>query len=120
MAKKSKQQFETFTGPGNRIPHAVLDGLAFVGASDRAKSFLFALIRQHNGVNNGRLQLTDKWLAKQGYPSAGMNIKSRAELIDRGLIVQTKWGGLNSGCNWFAVTWLPISSFIGLDITAST
>ena len=120
MSKKSKPPYETFTGGGNRIPHAVLDSQAFIGANDRAKALLFALIRQHNGLNNGRLQLTDKWLAKQGYPSAGMNIKSRAELIERGLIVQTKWGGLNSGCNWYAVTWLPISNFVGLDISAST
>ena len=121
MAKsKTKQAFENFTGAGNRIPHAVLDSRAFTGATDRAKSFLFALIRQHNGRNNGRLQLTGEWLAKHGYPSAGMNIKSRAELIERGLIVQTKLGGLNSGCNWFALTWLPISNFVGLEISAST
>ena len=120
MAKKSKQQFEAFTGAGNRIPHAMLDSLAFTGASDRAKAFLFALIRQHNGLNNGRLQLTDKWLAKQGYPSAGMNNKSRTELLVRSLIVQTRQGGLNGGCSWYALTWLPISNFVGLDISAST
>lgn len=120
MAKKHKQPFENFTGAGNRIPHAMLDSLAFTGASDRAKAFLFALIRQHNGVNNGRLQLTGDWLSKHGFPSAGMNIKSRNELIERGLIIQTRMGGLNSGCNWFALTWLPITSFIGMDISAST
>lgn len=119
MAKKTKQQFETFTGAGNRIPHAMLDSLAFTGASDRAKAFLFALIRQHNGVNNGRLQLTGDWLAEQGYPSAGMNIKSRKELIERGLIVQTRQGGLNAGSSWYALAWLPINNFVGLDISAN-
>lgn len=120
MAKKPKQQFENFTGNFSRIPWLVQDSLAFTGLSDRAKAFVFALMRQHDGKNNGRLQLTDKWLAKQGYPSAGMNLKSRKELIERCLIVQTKWGGLNGGCSWFAVTWLPISNFVGLDISAST
>jgi hypothetical protein len=119
MAKKSRPPFENFTGAGNRIPHALLDSLAFAGASDRAKAFLYALIRQHNGLNNGRLQLTDKWLAMQGYPSAGMNNKSRAELIERSLIVQTRQGGLNGGCSWYALTWLPISNFVGLDISAT-
>lgn len=77
-------------------------------------------MRQLNGSNNGRLQLTDKWLAEHGWLSVGTNIKTRAELIERGLIVQTRWGGLNGGCNWYAVTWLPISNFVGLDIQAST
>ena len=117
---KSKRPPEAVNGAYTAVPHRVLDSQAFIGASDRAKALLFPLMRQHNGLNNGRLQLTDKWLAKQGYPSAGMNLKAREELIERGLIVQTRRGGLNSGCNWYALTWLPISNFVGLDITAST
>lgn len=116
---KSKKPPESVNGAYTAVPHRVLDSVAFIGASDRAKSFLFALIRQHNGSNNGRFQLTDKWLAKQGWSSADMNIKARAELIERGLIVQTKLGGLNIGANWFALTWLPMTNFVGLDIAAS-
>lgn len=119
MAKKHIKAPESFTGAYSRIPHSVLDGQAFIGATDRAKSLLFALMRQHNGSNNGRMQLTDKWLKAHGWPSVGMNVKAWAELIERGLIVQTKRGGLNSGCNWFALTWLPITNFTGLDITGS-
>jgi len=116
---KSKKPLEAVNGAYTAVPHRVLDSAAFIGSSDRAKSFLFALIRQHNGCNNGRFQLTDKWLAKQGWPSADMNIKARAELIERGLIIQTKLGGLNIGANLFALTWLPMTNFVGLDITAS-
>lgn len=116
---KAKKPSESVNGAYTAVPHRVLDSAAFIGASDRAKSLLFALIRQHNGSNNGRFQLTDRWLAKQGWPSKGLNAQSREELIARGLIVQTRWGGLNSGCNWYALTWLPISNFVGLDITAS-
>lgn len=116
---KSKKPAEAVNGAYTAVPHMLLDGVAFIGASDRAKSLLFALMRQHNGNNNGRLQLTDKWLKKHGWPSAGMNIKARAELIERGMIVQTKRGGLNIGANWFALTWLPITNYVGLDITAS-
>lgn len=120
MSKKFKKPLENFTGGFSRIPHAVLDSEAFMGLTDRGKSLLFALMRQINGSNNGRLQLTNKWLAAQGWRSASMNKQSTAELIERGLIVTTRLGGLNAGCNWYAVTWLPISNFIGLDISAQT
>ncbi len=98
----------------------MLDSRAFIGASDRAKSLLFALLRQTNVSNNGRLQLTDRWLAEHGWLSAGLNAKARQELLERGLIVQTRSGGLNAGCNWFALTWLQITNFAGLDVSANT
>ena len=46
-----------------------------------------------------------------------MNRKARDELIERGLIIQTRMGGLNMGPDWFAATWLPISDFCGLDVS---
>lgn len=116
---KSKRPPEAVNGAYTAVPHMLLDGKAFIGASDRAKSLLFALMRQHNGSNNGRLHLVPSWLAKHGWQSAGMNIKARRELIERGLIVQTRHGGLNNGSNWFALTWLPITNFVGLGITAN-
>lgn len=119
MAKRKEPAPESFTGGFSRIPHAVLDSQAFIGLTDRGKSLLFALIRQHNGSNNGRLQLTNKWLAAQGWRSASMNKQAIAELVERGLIVTTRLGGLNSGCNWYALTWLTISNFVGLDISSS-
>lgn len=120
MSKKYKKPSESFSGRFSRIPHAVLDSEAFMGLTDRGKSLLFALMRQINGSNNGRLQLTNKWLAAQGWRSISMNKQSTAELIERGLIVTTRLGGLNAGCNWYALTWLPISNFVGLDISAQT
>lgn len=119
MSKKLKKPLENFTGGFSRIPHAVLDSQAFIGLSDHGKSLLFALLRQINGSNNGRLQLTNKWLAEHGWRSISINNKSIAELIERGLIVSTRLGGLNAGCNWYALTWLPISNFAGLDMAAN-
>lgn len=120
MAKTTKEKLpETFTGSYSAIPHRVLDSEAFKGASSNAKALLFALIRQVNGKNNGHLQLTDNWLKAQGWPSKCQNARACKELIERGLIVQTRRGGLNAGCNWFAVTWLKISNFVGLDIAPS-
>lgn len=120
MARKSKQPPERITGSFSGIPHAVLDSQAFIGATDKAKSLLFALIRQVNGKNNGHLHLTDKWLRAQGWTSTSQNKKARDELLARGLIVQTYRGGLNSGCDKFAVSWLDISNFINTNLSAQT
>lgn len=103
-----------------RIPHAVMDSEAFMGLTDHGKALLFALMRQVNGSNNGRLQLTNKWLAAKGWRSISINKRAITELIERNLIVSTRLGGLNAGCNWYALTWLPISNFVGLDISADT
>jgi hypothetical protein len=113
--KKSSRP-ESISGGFSAIPHVVLDSLSFKGGSDKAKSLLLALIRQHNGSNNGHLHLAKKWLYKQGWTCDENNRKATHELIERGLIVQTKWGGLNLGPNLFALTWHDISNYVGLDI----
>lgn len=119
MARKSKlARLEAISGGYAAIPWAVLDSVSFKGASDKAKALLFALMRQHNGNNNGRLHLAKKWLYNQGWTCHENNIKARNELITRGLIVQTKWGGLNMGADWFALTWYDITNYVGLDISA--
>jgi hypothetical protein len=119
MARKSKTlRSESISGRYAAIPWVVIDSDSFKGASDKAKALLFALMRQHNGSNNGHLHLAKKWLYNQGWTCHENNTKARKELIERGLIVQTKWGGLNMGPDLFAVTWYDISNYIGLDITA--
>lgn len=119
MARKNKQaRLEIISGGYAAIPWTVIDSVSFKGASDKAKALLFALMRQHSGNNNGRLHLSKKWLYEQGWTCHENNSKARNELIERGLIVQTKWGGLNMGADWFALTWHDISNYVGLDITA--
>jgi len=115
MAKNQKPP-ETLNSSFSAIPHVVLDCNAFTGASNGAKALLFAIIRQHNGRNNGHIQLTQPWLSKQGFTSSSV-YKARDELISRGLLSQTRYGGLKMGANLYAVTWLTISNFVGLDIT---
>lgn len=119
MARKNKQARQEYISGGYAaIPWAVLDSNSFKGASEKAKALLFALMRQHNGNNNGHLHLAKKWLYNQGWTCHENNSKARKELIDRGLIVQTKWGGLNMGADLFALTWYDITNYVGLDITA--
>lgn len=121
MARKNKQsRLETISGGYGAIPWNVLDSVSFKGASDKAKALLFALMRQHSGSNNGRLHLAKKWLYNQGWTCDENNRKARNELLERGLIVQTKWGGLNMGADLFALTWHDISNYVSLDITAKS
>lgn len=121
MARKSKQaRPESITGGYSAIPWAVMDSVSFKGASDKAKALLFALMRQHNGNNNGQLHLAKKWLYNQGWTCHENNSKARNELIERGLIMQTKWGGLNMGADLFALTWYDITNYVGLDISAKS
>lgn len=121
MARKNKQaRPESISGGYAAIPWTVLDSVSFKGASDKAKALLFALMRQHNGNNNGHLHLAKKWLYNQGWTCHENNSKARKELIERGLIVQTKLGGLNMGADLFALTWYDITNYVGLDITAKS
>jgi hypothetical protein len=117
---KQKKPLEPVTGLYTALPHSVMDSLAYREASDKAKSLLCALMRQHNGQNNGHLHLVSSWLKKHGWPSVSSNIKAREELLERGLIIQTRHGGLNFGSDLFALTWLSISNFIGLEISDRT
>ena len=117
---RMKRQLETPSGSYSAIPHSVLDSVAFTGASYPAKALLLELVRQLNGRNNGRLQLTYKWLEARGWTSRDVIRRARNQLVERGLIVQTLEGGMNIGASQFLVTWLPVSNSIGLDISAAT
>lgn len=117
MAKR-KKPVEAVSGTYTAIPHAVLDSAAFVHAGHTARSLLFDLFRQHNGRNNGHLHLSGPWLKRRGWTSTDTYMRAKKELEKRGLIVLTRQGGLNFGPCHYALTWLPISNFVGLDITA--
>jgi hypothetical protein len=113
---KHKKPPEACQGFYSALPHNLLDSVAFKCASHTARSLLYELLRQHNGRNNGHLQLSSTWLKKRGWTSNDVVHRAKLELIERSLIIQTRQGGLNAGANLYAVTWLSISNFVGLDI----
>lgn len=117
MSKRIKKAPETVSGRFSAVPHGVMDSNAFQGAGHPARSLLYELIRQLSGRNNGHLQLAAPWLKKRGWKSADVVQRAKGELLERGLIVLTRQGGLNSGANLYGVTWLHISNFVGLDIS---
>lgn len=117
MAKRFKKAPESVSGSFSAMPHGVMDSNAFQGAGHTARSLLYELIRQLSGRNNGHLQLTSPWLKKRGWSSADVVQRAKGELIERGLIVLTRQGGLNTGPCLYGVTWLQISNFVGLDLS---
>ena len=113
---KRRKPVEAVTSSYTAVPHVVLDSTAFANAGHTARSLLFELIRQHNGRNNGHLHLASPWLKRRGWKSSDVVQRAKRELITRGLVIQTRQGGLNAGASRFALTWLPISNFTDLDI----
>ncbi len=115
----SKKPLESVDGRYFAMPHKVVDSLAYLRLRHTAKSLLFELSRQHNGVNNGHLHISQSWLLKRGWKSVATINQCKKDLIESGLIIQTRLGGLNAGPNRYALTWLPISNFVNLDLRPS-
>ena len=113
-SKKNRKAPERYSGGYSLIPHDVLDSPAYTSCSPRAKALLIDVARQHNGRNNGHMQLTQTWLARRGWKSVDQINKGWRELVQHNLIYQTKQGGLNNGPNFFALTWYPVSNKHGL------
>lgn len=116
VSRRARKVPEPVPGSYSAIPHVIMDCNAFQGASHAARSLLYELIRQLNGHNNGHLQLASKWLKKRGWTSADVVQRAKNELLERGLIILTRQGGLNLGPNYYGVTWLNISNFVSLDL----
>lgn len=114
MARKKPP--EQVPGRFTAVPHAVLDSVAFMGASHPAKALLCELMRQHNGSNNGHLQLATSWLKPRGWTSVGVIHRAKQELVARNLVVKTRMGGLNAGPDLWALSWFPVSNYLGLDM----
>ena len=113
---KIKKPTEAVQGRYSVLPHSLLDCTAFMGASHLARSLLCELMRQHDGKNNGHLHLSTKWLKSRGWKSTGSVQRAKVELLKRQLILKTREGGLNAGADKYALTWLAITNFVGLDI----
>lgn len=118
--KKQKRPVEAINGLYSAIPHAVLDSVAFKGASYPAKALILDLMRQHSGNNNGHLHLAYSWLEGRGWKSRDVIHRAKTVLLERHLLIQTRQGGLNVGASRYAVTWLAISNFVGLEIQAKS
>ncbi len=72
------------------IPLAVLDSVAFREASPYAKALLMDMAAQLRADNNGDLSVCWRFMKARGWQSQTTLLKAKRELIERGLIVETK------------------------------
>jgi hypothetical protein len=115
MSKRRNAPSEGVSGRYAPIPHSLLDSAAFQACSPLSKALVFELMRQHTGNNNGHIRLSQSWLTGRGWCIASL-YRARDELLHYRLIVQTRHGGLRNGSHLYAMTWLAVTNFVGLDI----
>jgi hypothetical protein len=109
------------TPPFIKIPHALFDLPNYTNLGFPAKALLSTFIRQYNGYNNGDLCNAFNVLSKGwGWKTETTIRKATKELIEAGLIIQTRQGGKNK-CSLFALTWEQIDECKGkLEIGPTT
>jgi len=101
------------------IPHSVMDHLDYISLKGSAVKLLNALVKQYRGNNNGNLCVAYTTLKKQGFNSKDTITKAKNELVEKGLIVQTRLGRFTnpgSRCDLYAITWLSIDECLGCDL----
>ena len=98
------------------IPHEVLNSDAYRSQDGWTAKLLVDLAGQFNGGNNGDLCAAWTIMREKGWRSKGTLHKSLNNLLEVGLIEQTRQGGKNR-CSLYAVTWRAIDECKGkLDV----
>ena len=98
------------------MPHRVCESDSYARLSPKAVKLLVDLVTQFRGANNGDLAMAWGLMKERGWRSRDTVTKAGKELIENGIIAQTRQGGRNR-CNLFAVTWLAIDDCGGkLDV----
>src|SRR5882672_17426 len=81
-----------------------------------AKSLLLAIAAQYCGHNNGRLVATPKYLSKFGWRSADTIFEGVRQLLQSGLLVQTRIGMRPNRAAWYALSWRPLNQVTEIEI----
>ena len=111
-AQKDKRDGQGFLA----LPTVVLESPGYRAASHVARALLVDIAMQHNGRNNGRLVACTKYLQPLGWRSNDTVVRGRRELLELGLLVETRKGGFPSTAAWYALAWQALDVTDGLDI----
>jgi len=98
------------------LPMVVLDSPGYRRASCTARGLLIDIAMQYTGHNNGKLTSCAKYLGPLGWRSNDTIVRARRELIDCGLLIETRKGARPNKAAWFALPWLDLDQGNGLDI----
>ena len=115
MAKKSRVDESREPGGYIALPWSVVDSQAYRNLSYTSKALLIELARQYVRNNNGRLLLSQRYLACRGWKSGDVILRAKRELLDAKLIYQTVQGHRPNKASWFALTWYTLDRLPGYD-----
>jgi hypothetical protein len=87
------------------LPESVLNGSAYITLSAYARMLLFDLYVQYNGNNNGDLCMAYSMMKLRGWKSTHTLQHAKKELLDSGLIFETRKGARPNKASLYAVTW---------------
>jgi hypothetical protein len=90
------------------IPFVVLNGAAFLGLNAYARMLLFDLAAQYRGNNNGDLCAPWKLMHPRGWNSEATLNKAKRELLESGLIYETRKGARPNKCSLYGLTWFDL------------
>lgn len=112
-SKKTENSLGRFVG----LPHWVMHHAAFREASHRARALLLDVALQYTGSNNGKLVVCEKAMKPLGWNSKDGLTKAKRELVELGLLVETRRGAKPNRAAWYALSWRPLDVKDGLDIS---
>lgn len=100
------------------LPLSVLNSRAYIESGPYARMLLLDLSAQYRGDNNGDLSACWKFMKPRGWRSEATLAKAKQELIDQGLIVETRKGARPNKASLYAMTWYELDHCSGkLDMS---
>jgi hypothetical protein len=100
------------------FPHEVLNSVAFIGLTAHARMLLLDLAAQYKGNNNGDLCAAWTLMKKRGWKSEETLHKAKQQLLERGLIAETRKGARPNKAALYGLTWFDLDDCKGkLDIS---
>ena len=121
MSKAFKQSKQKRDGDRHiALPHVVIDSPSYRALGYAARALLIDIARQYTGTNNGKLVACDNALKPQGWNSHQTITRAVRELVDAGLLIQTRMGMRPNRAAWFALGYYALDKVEGIDIDPKT
>jgi hypothetical protein len=99
------------------LPNHIIKCAGFRKIGYASRSLLIDISLQFTGNNNGRLVACSKYLTPLGWNSHATITRSLRELLEAGLLIQTRLGMKPNRAAWFAIPWQQLDESAGLEIS---
>jgi len=101
------------------LPTVLIDSDGYRALSHTARSLLVDVGRQYNRTNNGKLVITARWYKPMGWTSADVVSRAKNELLQAGILFETRRGARPNRASWYALTFFGLDVESGLDVSPS-